>query len=123
MSFDVLKLEFVTMILEDEGKKLVVYSEVVPRLSWEDIRKQLCLPNRELTIKFTLKPLEEDEVFELEHKGPHLALLGDLRLGEDQDVEAIPTEKNQDQLIDAQRSFEEQELAENKALSVVGGIL
>ena len=121
LSFDKLRLDFLTMTLEGERKKMVEYSDVVPAKSWEDIRQQLCQSNRDVTISYTVKPLEEDEDFEVEWSGPPLALLADIRLGEDDDVSAIPAETNQDQLLDVQRSFEEQELAENKAFFSGGG--
>ena len=105
------------MTLEDEGKRMIVYSDLIPipTRSWEEIRQQLCQSERDVTIHYTLKPLDEDEEYEPEHHGPPLALLADIRLGDDNDVEAIPVETTQDPLIDIQRTFEEQELAENKA--------
>ena len=50
-----------------------------------------------------------------------MTLLADIRLGDDDDVEAIPLDTKQDELLNAQMSFEDQELAENKAFLSGGG--
>ena len=121
LSFDRLRLDFLSLILEDEGKEMVIHSDVVPAKSWEHIREQLCKSNREVKIQYTVKPLEEDEDFEIEWTGPPVALLADIRLGDDNDVEAIPPDTKQDELLNAQMSFEDQELAENKAFLSGGG--
>lgn len=99
-----LKLEFVTMHVEslvqpDDTSitKLLVYTTTVGEPSnWEEVKQFLLQTTLEATFSYTLKPIGEDEEFELEHQGPPLALTEHLRLDESNDVELQPPEPSSD---------------------------
>ena len=65
---------------------LLIYGRGEPT-TWDEIKILLGRSNAEATFSYTLKPLRDDEDFEWEHQGPPLALLKELCLGSDNDVE------------------------------------
>ena len=76
-------------------------------------------PQKGDNFMYTLKPLDEDEQFQLEYTGPPLALIDDLCNGADGDAQpVVDREKRQDQpsaSTAAQRQIDENELAETTA--------
>ena len=86
-----LRVDISTMqvIAPDESEvvnTLLVYGRGEPA-TWDDVRKLLVCSNAKASFSYTLKPLGEDEDFEWEHQGPPLALLKEVCLGSDDDVE------------------------------------
>ena len=94
LRFEALRLDLVTMRLcspdpSRELQTLLVYGHGSPA-PWDEVNALLCRSNLEATFTYTLRALEEDEELELEHQGPPLALIQDIRLGADNDVELQP---------------------------------
>lgn len=115
LSFEKLRVEFFTMELQDGDKRMTIYATQGRAAVWDDIRAQLRANDMDVSVTYTLRPLDEGEEFILEYEGPPLALLEDVRLGEDKDVEERPFEPQEDPLlagITESRQHEE-EMAEN----------
>lgn len=78
----------------------------------------------EATFKYILRPREAGEEYQLEHTGPPLGLMGDLRLDEQGDVEGIPDqgrdEARRSTSLQVANSVEEDEAAKT-ALFLSGG--
>ena len=121
LSFEELRVEFVTMELQDGDKRMTIFATQGKAAVWDDIVAQLRANDMDVSVIYTLRPLEEDEEFLLEYEGPPLALLEDVRLGEDNDVEERPLELQEDPLLSdiTERRQYEEEMAENTS-SVFG---
>lgn len=121
-----LNLEFVTMHVESLAQpddtsttKLLVYTTTVGEPSnWEEVKRLLLQTTLEATFSYTLKPIGEDEEFELEHQGPPLALTEDLRLDEGNDVELQPPEPSGDAEVVEEVNHEDNAYTEEQMAEV-----
>lgn len=142
LAFRELRVDFLTLHVEsylqpsdETPTRHLVYTTVGGEPSnWEDIKAFLLQTDMEATFVYTLKPFGEDEEFELEHRGPPLALLEDLRLDDGKDVELQPTFPDADTVHGGEESqyheaekdpldeaYDDEQMAEVKAFLGGGG--
>ena len=120
LNLEKLKLEFFTMHLELVGaegsseKKIQAFGPAKGS-PWSEVRGALLQTDIEARFTYTLRPLEEDEEFELEYHGVPISLQTDFRVGGDGDIERV-------QLLPHINPINEEEAIENTAFLSGGGV-
>ncbi|KAL8841352.1 MAG: hypothetical protein Q9170_000983 [Blastenia crenularia] len=107
LNFSRLRVEFFTLNMMFSEAKLLVFGpgKVTP---WEEIKNLLFQNSERVVFSYTLRPLLEEEDFELEFRGVPIGLQADFRISSDGDIERVsplPVE-NPENPFDAQAELE-----------------